>query len=298
MWYGVPPGVRTWLVLPAVIALLLSAHPAPCVAQVLEGRVLDGRTRQPLAEAWVTLLHPDGSEIGEPVVTSDDGTFALEVPGAGEYYIRVERSIYTSVVDGIFEFSGPEGRLSVDVYMLPRVFEVEGIDVRVQMEQRRRQLRYAGFYERATVGMGDFITPEQIERQGPTMNVSDYLRRVPGVNFYQGLVLFRDPGGRSLTGPNGQYLGMCEPNVWLDGTLMAKAKDPLFAERGEDGGFDTNLERSDLSQSLDEYVNPQDVLGIEVYRRNSLTPVQWTGPGSSCGTILIWTKSRAASGGG
>ncbi len=93
---------------------------------------------------------------------------------------------------------------------------------------------------------------------------------------------------------------MCEPNVWLDGTLMSKARESSMLQ-DEDGDLvvDTDLQRSDAPLfSMDEYVDPQDVLGIEVYRRISTTPLQWVGPGTSCGSILIWTKGRAGSEGG
>jgi len=34
-----------------------------------------------------------------------------------------------------------------------------------------------------------------------------------------------------------------------------------------------------------------DVIGIEIYRTSSETPLQFLGVAQSCGTIVIWTRS-------
>jgi len=72
---------------------------------------------------------------------------------------------------------------------------------------------------------------------------------------------------------------MCEANVWVDGILMPRVTPE-----------DDRLEEGDFDQGLDSYLNPQDILAIEVYRRASSTPLRWGGMGGSCGTIVIWTK--------
>ncbi len=261
--------------------LLLVLVAAPLDAQRLEGRVLDGGSRQPVSDARVTLLHPDGSALGEPVFSTETGSFILAVPGIGEYYLRVERTSYTPIVEGVFAFTGLDGRMEVEIFILPQPIQIEGFDIGVDRPQVRRHLRSQGFYQRANEGFGDFITPAMIERQGPTTNVSDYIRRVPGLNFYGGLVLFKESRpNRSLRSPAGEDLGMCEPNVWVDGVQMTKAT------------YDGQLQDDDLGQSLDSYVNALDVTAIEVYRRSSATPLQWGGiNGGSCGTIVIWTQA-------
>jgi hypothetical protein len=60
----------------------------------------------------------------------------------------------------------------------------------------------------------------------------------------------------------------CRPAVYLDGLRY-----PL---RGE---------------SIDHIVNPMDIEGIEVYSNPAEVPVEYQGPGSSCGAIVIWTRT-------
>ncbi len=264
---------------PLLALLLLVFNSDPGRAQTLEGRVLDGGSRQPISDARLTLLHPDGRALGEPVFSGETGSFILAVPGIGEYYLRVDRTSYTPIVEGIFEFTAPTGRMEVEIFILPQPIQIEGFDIGVDRPQVRRHLRSQGFYQRANEGFGDFITPAMIEQQGPTTNVSDYIRRVPGLNFYGGLVLFKSASSR-LENENGERIFMCEPNVWVDGVQMTKAT------------YDNRLQSDDLEQSLDDYVNALDVVAIEVYRRASATPLQWGGiNGGSCGTIVIWTQA-------
>jgi len=266
----------------ALAAVVLALLPVPSEAQVLQGRVLDGSSRQPLSDARITLLYPDGRALADPVTSSGDGSFILRLPGEGEYFIRVERPSHTPIVDGIFEFTGLDGRMTIEVFMLPRPVELEGIDVQVQRERERRKLRRSGFYDRAAMGFGDFVTPSEIEQVGPTMNVSDFMLGIPGINFYGGLVLFKtDSPSGGLTGPDGTATFMCEPAVWIDGVRMTPAVDLNTSQ----------IKQTDFAQGIDDYVNPQDVLAMEVFRRASSTPLQWGGIGSTCGTIVIWTKA-------
>lgn len=265
---------------------LLSLLPRSAEAQTLAGRVVDGASLRPVADARVTLVHPSGDDLSTWTDTDEDGAFTLEVPGAGAYYVRAEAASFTSVVDGVFEFESADGRLEIEIYLLPRPIELEGLEVQVEREQIRRELRAVGFYERAATGFGDMISPEAIERRGVVSNVSDYLRMVPGVRSYKGLTLFRRAGsgamGELVDGTRNppEPIHMCEPAIFVDGARISRAT------------WTDTLRAGDFDQGLDDYVHPGDVLAIEVYRHASSTPMEWAGLGSSCGTILIWTKRR------
>ena len=275
--------VRTsGLLLPAALLLPALAAPAKLDAQLLEGRVLDGQSRQPLAEARLTLLHPDGSSLGSPAMTGADGRFRIRVPGPGSYFLRAERLSYRPVVDGVLEFTAAHGRLSVDVFLLPKPLEVEGVRVEVARARIRRHLRAVGFYERAASGFGHFIGPEEVERRS-AQSVSDLIRRVPGVRSLRGIVLFTRREDRDLTDENGTPLHACEPNVWLNGVKMTRALPPP-------GSGPYQIRRADYGQGLDEYMNVRDVTAVEVYTRASSTPLQWGGLNGSCGTIVLWTE--------
>ena len=237
-------------------------------AQTLSGRVVDGTSDEPLGEARLQLLAPEGIEVGEPVVSGADGSFTISLPEPGSYYLRAERLSYETLVDGVFEFTGPHGRLQIEIYLVPRPLEVEGFDVAARIRRSRRILRAQGFYQRAAAGFGDFIGPEQIEsRMVP--DVTDHLRAVPGVHFSGRVMQFKS--SHPFEG------GSCEPNVWLDGMLIL-----------------SDWHAGHLNQDmrvLDDMVNAQDVAAIEVYRTVSATPLQWGGPNARCGTVVIWTRA-------
>ncbi len=265
----------------AVAALaLLTATPVD--AQILTGRVLDGTSNEPLTDVAVTLLHPDGHELADPVPSDARGRFEIELPGPGSYYLRADLIGYTSIVDGIFHFESEEGRMDVAIYLRVEPVEIEGVDVRVEQSQARRHLRAAGFYERAAMGFGDFIPPEQIEQQ-IAGHVSDHLRRIPGVRTYSSLVLFRrqGPGTITVRYADGRSvdLNLCEPNVYVDGVMMAKATT-----------FGDTIPETRLEMGLDAFMMPHDISAIEVYRTASSTPIQWSGLNGTCGAIVIWTK--------
>jgi hypothetical protein len=49
------------------------------------------------------------------------------------------------------------------------------------------------------------------------------------------------------------------------------------------------LYRSGMTPFNINSIYSQDVIGIEIYTP-AATPAQYMGPGSGCGTIVIWTK--------
>jgi len=258
-------------ILGAAVALLLAVT-GPLDAQTLIGRVTDGASRLPISDAQLTLLHPDGSALGSPVFSADDGGFILPVPGPGEYFVRVERASYTPIVDGIFEFTAPNGQLEIQIYLVRQPIELEGFTIEAERRQIRRNLRSQGFYQRADAGFGDFVGPEEIEER-LVVNTSDYLRRIPGIMYDGEMVLFKSSDPREQNG--------CEPHIWIDG---------IRAIRGADTGGG-----ADGSESLNNRIQPYEVIAIEVYRRASSMPLQWGGIGTTCGAIVIWT--RGGSGG-
>ena len=62
----------------------------------------------------------------------------------------------------------------------------------------------------------------------------------------------------------------CIPALYIDGTMVRRA--------GERGLY------------IDEFVRPDEILGIEVYRGSSEIPLQYGGTLGTCGVVLIWTR--------
>lgn len=103
---------------------------APAAAQpvdVIQGRVLDSRSRTPVPGAEVQLI-PDGET--QPVarsITDRNGRFSFVAPAEGSYRIQVDAFGY--VVQGSREIRYEGGVLTLDVAVLPSPLEAGGIDV-------------------------------------------------------------------------------------------------------------------------------------------------------------------------
>jgi hypothetical protein len=103
--------------------------------------------------------------------------------------------------------------------------------------------------------LGYFIDEEQLAELRPE-HASDALRGVPGV-------LVRPSGGIG----NEVKIRGCTPLIWVDG---------LRAPGGE----------------LDDLVRGPDVAAIEIYSSLAGVPAQYADRRATCGTILVWLKSR------
>jgi hypothetical protein len=118
-----------------------------------------------------------------------------------------------------------------------------------------------GFLMRQKTGMGHYFSAEQIEQFHP-LNTSDLLWRVPGVRVEQGRF---DKVARMRA----LYGGDCEPSIYVDGMRI-----PHFS-----------------ASDLDNMVQPDYIEGVEVYNSAVQTPAQFMDPFSSCGAIIVWTRT-------
>jgi len=264
------------------------------VQKGLRGRVSEAGSGEPVSGAAVTLYMLNRSVVGQ-TESGPSGDFAIPAPSGTVYLLHVDKDRYTdlTVVGDLVSRADSTAGLDLRLYAAP--IELEGVDVRVEgpsvaAQRGRLRLETGGFFDRAAMGFGDFITPEEIEAQFAA-NVSDYFRRIPGVRFHRGLVMFRDPANTNLTSEDGSPLGLCLPNVWVDGVLTISAVDERVTDYFEDTERrETRLDAADFGQSLDDYLLPTVIAAIEVYRRPSSTPLMWSGLGTQCGTIVIWTR--------
>jgi hypothetical protein len=115
--------------------------------------------------------------------------------------------------------------------------------------------RYADFERRRATGRGSFLTSEDFEKRGASTLI-DMLRTLRGVRT--------DCSGFQCQVRMARSVGGCEPQYWVDGTIS--------------NAFGPNTPVRDI-RALEVYVGPAE------------TPAEFTGANSSCGTIVIWTKS-------
>lgn len=186
-------------------------------------------------------------------MTDAEGRFALDSLQAGEYDVRVRYLGYTTNPRRV-EFRTRHATRA-ELWLERTVLSVE--DLRVEVSQPRVD-PMAGFKRRQAHGLGVFLDRGDIERRNPAFT-SDLFRSLPGLSVSanrmgQARVTVRRFGGR------------CRPTVWVDGVL-------------------TNALPVD-------FVTPDAIIGIEVYRGASEVPPQFNRPTTEgCGTIVIWTRT-------
>jgi hypothetical protein len=267
---------RAWVPtsLAVCIAVSLCGASTSFAQVVLEGRVLDDVSQEPLAGARVILLNRLNKTAGYMVADAlgrfrfedrDWGWYRLEVTAVG--YVRAQTPFLYWTEE--HDFAGLEVRLAPDAVLLAPL-EVTALSG----PARSPILENADF--RRERGLGVHITREQIEQRSPA-NVTDMLLELPGVRAERSGV--RASGGRqiymgrALAGPGG---GDCPAQVWVDGVLMTRV--------GRAGG----------DVAIDDVVRPLDVEVIEVFRGLGTVPPEFLNPYARCGVVAIWTRRSLA----
>ena len=192
-------------------------------------------------------------ELNRGGISEPDGTFEIADLPPGEYYVAIEY-FGLSTNERLIELRA--GHLTRVAFLLQQeVLEVAGLVVEVRRPPQPAAAWMEPFRQRMAEGFGHFVTREDIEERRPRL-VSDLFRRIPGIYVtsggFAGSQLLLRRGGRQ-----------CEPALWVDGILTGR-------------------------YPIDD-LHPDDIEGIEVYRRASETPLQFNR--GSCGSILIWTRS-------
>lgn len=220
-------------------------------AQIVRGSVIEDRTRLPVAGAEVTLL--TGEEGRPPSTTTDSvGEFRIRAPRAGTYGLRVVHSAYrTRETPGVEVAVGET--VTLEIRVSASAIPLETIVVTA------RSSTMPGFDRRRETGFGRFLVREDIEARAAS-RTTDLLRGVSGLT----LMPVRR-GRRSLLFMR-SGLGLCEPAIWVDGNRVTQSP----------------------SSTLDDFVLPETIEGVEVYRSSAEAPVQYVG--GPCGVVLIWTR--------
>jgi TonB family protein len=188
--------------------------------------------------------------------TDEAGTFRLTGVSPGPAVVRARRLGFEPQRIEVVVGSGESASLAVKLRPLPQTLA----PVTVRTKRVDRYGRLAGFYERLEQRSGGyFITRYDIEQQQPRM-LGHVLQRVPGVTLVRGRA---GTTGVRLRGRR------CWPLVWLDGLPMSA------------GDVD-----------IDSF-SPYGIEGLELYLGSTGPPLRYTAmnDGSSCGTILLWTRS-------
>lgn len=185
-------------------------------------------------------------------VTDSTGEFTLDALMPGRHRVRVT---YADQPSTEMEVELPAGR-AVVITVLVQVGAVQMQPIVVAGERADRRLDIAGFYERRRLIKARFFTEEQIQRRQP-MALSHLLAGT-------GLVVRCNRRGCRVV----QRLAghMCQVPIYVDGVWVP----------------DYDL----------DWVPPQDVAGLEVYRGSATTPSQFAIHSTGCGAVIVWTKTK------
>lgn len=239
-----------------------AVRPAASQPARVTGRVVDVGSGRPIEAVQVRLLGED-AEFSQ--LTDGWGLFVFRRVPAGEYQLVLDHLAYGTHADSL-EVASSE-IIEVEARLAMRPIEMEPLEVIVQ--RRELSARTWRFYERAERGMGHYITWEDIARRRP-LRITHMMAEFPGVR------LIRLSGLRSKvvlsrytkSGPGGR-LGACWPALYVDGMRV----------------------RLNEHETIDDFVFPDDVEGVEVYKGLASVPGDYAGYDARCGVVGIWTRS-------
>lgn len=231
------------------------------VASVDNGRLV-GTVTDALSNAPVTAAAVSLRGRSQEVQTDRQGGFILSEVPVGVYELSVRHLGYAPLRHMVNVARG--ATTDVQIGLVPAPLEMEPL---VATAVRLRRLEIKGFYERKRwgelLGLGAFYTVADIERRNPRI-ISDMIMEETSIQRVCGL------GSRSCklytTRLATGFGSRCLMKIYLDGFVIS--------EEGE----------------ADLWVSPVEIAGVEVFKGAASLPAEFTGPGSRCGVVAIWTK--------
>ena len=251
---------------PAALAALVVLAAWPPLARAQEapgaevaGLVADRRSGRPVQDASIR-IQPAASPGAEPrwAGTSDgDGRFRSAVLAFGDYDVTIEAPPYEAL-EGSFTLTEP-GVFDLRAEMVGPEYELDPI---IAVAGRESRLETVGFYERRDVGLGDYVTRDELVALNPA-RLSDVFREIPGARVI--------PGAGGLN-DQVRLRGNCVPIMVLDGIRLA---NPV---------------------RLDNILAVNDIEAVEVYQ-GATTPIEYISI-TTCGVVMLWTRDPSVQGRG
>jgi hypothetical protein len=158
------------------------------------------------------------------------------------------------------------------------VQELAPIEVKARPDPPRGMGIRESFEERRRLGFGKFID-STVLRANEHRRMVDLLRGIPGIQFLWVPVL-------DCTLPRSR----CPRELYARSTRTSRVSGSCFASIYEDGRM---IYRSDgpgnppdwsREFSINEYE------AVEVYRSAAEVPIEFGGPASQCGVVVLWTR--------
>jgi hypothetical protein len=230
---------------------------------LLSGIVADRMTGYGLEAVTVSVNNADTA------VTRDDGTF--DVTGfrwlTGANIVSFRRLGYRQWVQGL-NIEDDRSDVTLSVLLQSAAIALEPVEVSAEVIDR--YLSNVGFIERRERGLGHFVDQSAIEmRVNAAEDFADLMVAVPGLRVTEVVEPVEGLSGKLLTmNAPARAGGYCTPRIYLDGV-------PTM--------YDGSV--ADLAG----LARPEDIIAIEIYRRSSEVPAQFSDFGEGC-AILMWTR--------
>ncbi len=219
--------------------------------------VIDSNSKLPLEKCIVFITDIEKNSM-RMLLTDNDGSVTYPVRGERFIKIKAKRLGYETIENGPFKLSLYDTlKVKFMLTSVPVVLE----DV-IVVDTKSETLERNGFYKRKEIGIGHFMEKVDLEKRN-LADVSGAIAHLPGVSVIDGKIRTRIHSGL-----NSSYMVL----VYIDGIRV-------WVE-----GF------ANTTQSLNDYINPDDIEGIEFYSRLSEVPIEYRNYGSNAGVLLIWTK--------
>lgn len=255
----------------AALVLALGA-PAPSAGQapqdsvLLQGRVVAEEGGAGIAYVDVRVYDRDLRFLAARE-SGRDGRFSVVVRDEPGVYIEIKRIGYETTETPFLWFDGHdffelELRMARDAVLLA--------PLEVVARERAPSPVLEDFRHRIELGSGWYLTREDIRARNVS-RTTDLVAEAPGVRLSSsGMGLRRVVqmvrGGARAHG--------CPVQVYLDGMRLNQDNGPAYAQ----------------VVAIDDYVSPESVAGIEVYRGIASVPAQFLNDWSQCGVVAIWTR--------
>lgn len=252
-----------------LICLLLGVPGRLLQAQQVSGVVMEAGSKRPLAFVEVAVL--DGNRMLARAISDQLGQFKVAIQQSGTFKVRATRIGYRAFTSDDIAVD-PDEDVRTELLLAVDAIPVEPLRVTARARMESEYLASMGFYDRQRAGIGHFLSRSQIEKRNAVV-LSEVLSAVPGVKLMRA-----DRGAQKrseITFSRGMSsMRQCMPAIFIDGALMRS------------GG---NIRPNELP--LDEWVNPRDIEGIELYHGAAATPAIYNQQ-AQCGVVVIWTKRR------
>jgi hypothetical protein len=214
-------------------------------------------------------------QLGRSTLTDDGGRFRFTALPAGSFQLTARRIGYSQLDAAVV--LDPDRPIDQRI-VLSRSQMLDSVIVEAAEVDRRM----ASFDENKRIGLGTFLTQEDLEKKGAA-SLAVVLESFGGVQIQQGksghVWLASGRGVQSLQhgngatpdqkdANNGASPGGCYAQVYVDDVLMTRTP----------GLFDLSTLSADRIHAIEYYASPAQ------------TPMKYSTLNSGCGVLVIWTR--------